>query len=318
MSKSTKRIMWIIGIIAAIILAAFLALQIAIARNGPAVLNTADRLMGGDRNVERVAYASLGESPEQSIAVYRDPAVTKPLPVILFIHGGGWHEGSPDDYTFAARGLVPEGFVVGLVGYRLYPDSRFPDMLEDTADAVEWAVQNIAKYGGDPDSIYIAGHSAGAYNAVMAAVDPQWLGRKGLAPDTIKGAIGLAGPYDFYPFDSDSTVNSFGDAADPQTTQPVNFIDRDAPPLLLMTGEQDTSVKPRNTRIMAEKVREAGGRVTTAFYDDMDHARIVVVLASPFRKDRRVIDDITAFIAETQSAAKAAPRVEPETRPNAQ
>ena len=307
MNKGKKRIMWIIAAILSVLALLLIAFFVLLAVNQHAALNTIDRVAGGSRNIERVTYAGFGESSAQSIAVYRNPARTESLPVIMFVHGGGWHEGSPDDYSFVARTLAPEGYIVVLPGYRLYPEAKFPSMLEDTADALAWTRANIVKYGGDPDSIYFAGHSAGAYNVAMVALDPQWLDAKGLTRDTIKGVIGMAGPYDFYPFDSDLTVNSFGDAADPQATQPINFVDGNAPPLLLMTGEQDTSVKPRNTRVLAEKVRAAGGRATTAFYDDMSHAQIIKVLAQPFARDRRVIDDIKAFITETQKAATSNP-----------
>ena len=287
----------------------WLALQSAIGRNGPAVLDTVDRIAGGARDVELVETPRYADHPEQKLRVYRSSRTDVRRPVVMFVHGGSWRSGSPDDYGFVARALVPEGFVVVLAGYRLGDDGRFPAMLEDTASAFAWTKRNIARHGGNPERIFIAGHSAGAYNAAMIALDPQWLRAQGLDTRAIAGVIGLAGPYDFYPFDSDSTKAAFGGAPVPQRTQPVNFARADAPPMLLLTGEKDTTVKPRNSRALAAAIRRAGGPVQTAFYEDFDHTGMLTALASPWRRNRNAIDRIVRF---TDASAASVP-VQPET-----
>ena len=168
-------------------------------------------------------------------------------------------------------------------------------MLRDAAGAVAWTKTNIARLGGDPDHIVVSGHSAGAYNAAMIALDPQWLRAEGLGSDAIAGVVGLAGPYDFYPFDSDSTKAAFGGAPDPRATQPVQFARADAPSMLLLTGERDTTVKPRNSRALAAAITRAGGSVAAEYYDDLDHSGILTALASPWRRDRAVVNRIAAF-----------------------
>lgn len=296
--KGRRRMISLVAGLAGLLLAGWLGLQYAIARNGPAVVDVVDRVTGSERQVALVERAAYGDDPRQTVAIYRSGAGQEPLPVILFVHGGSWNSGNPADYGFVARGLVPEGFVVVLAGYRLHPSVHFPAMLEDTAAAVAWTRENIARHGGDPDRIVLMGHSAGAYNVVMTALDRQWLGREGQPVNAVAGVIGLAGPYDFYPFDSDSTRASFGEAPDPAQTQPVNYARADAPPLLLLTGEADTTVKPRNTRALAQAMTQAGGAAQTGFYHGMDHADILLALASPWRRDRAVLDRITAFARE--------------------
>lgn len=296
---------WTVAALAALVLMGFAGLQFAIARNGPAVLDTVDRITGTQRKVALVEQAAYGSAGRQKIRVLRPSGKAGPLPVVIFVHGGSWNAGSPDDYSFIARALAPEGFVVVLAGYRLHPDAVFPAMLEDTAAAVAWTRDNIARHGGDPDHIVLMGHSAGAYNVVMTALDRQWLGREGQSADALAGVIGLAGPYDFYPFDSDSTRASFGAAPDPAATQPVRFARADAPPLLLLTGEADTTVKPRNTRALAQAVEQAGGQVQTGFYPAMDHADILIALASPWRRDRTVLDRVIAFAREPSVPVQA-------------
>lgn len=296
--KGRRRMISLVAGLAGLLLAGWLGLQYAIARNGPAVVDVVDRVTGSERQVALVERAAYGDDPHQTVAVYRTGAGQEPQPVILFVHGGSWNSGNPADYGFVARGLAPEGFVVVLAGYRLHPAVHFPAMLEDTAAAIAWTRENISRHGGDPGRIVLMGHSAGAYNVVMTALDRQWLGREGLPQDAVAGVIGLAGPYDFYPFDSDSTRASFGEAGDPLQTQPVNYARADAPPLLLLTGEADTTVKPRNTRALAQAMEQVGGAAQTGFYPGMDHADILLTLASPWRRDRTVLDRVTAFARE--------------------
>ncbi len=277
-------VVWIVGTIIAVVVLAGIGLQVAISRNGPAVLNTVDRLTGGARDAVAVEATRFGLEPAQKIYVYRPKDTNAaPRPVLLFVHGGSWRDGNPDDYDFIARSFVPEGFVVVLAGYRMFPDVVFPAMLEDTASAMAWTKANIAEHGGNPDHIIVAGHSAGAYNVVMTALDPQWLGAEGLTKDDIAGVIGLSGPYDFFPFDSESTINSFGPAADPQATQPVNFVTEQAPPMLLIHGEDDTVVYPRNSIELAKRLDQAESKVQTRYYPGMDHSAPLIQLASPWR-----------------------------------
>jgi acetyl esterase/lipase len=303
--RRRRAVIWAIGIIVAMAALAGLALQIAIWRNGPAVLDIVDRLTGGARDTQMLAKVPLSESEARKVLVFgpqqSNPAETK-RPVLLFVHGGSWNKGNPDDYGFVARAFVPEGFVVVLAGYRLHPDAIYPAMMEDTAAAVAWTHQNIAKFGGDPDHIVLAGHSAGAYNVVMTALERRWLEAAGAGDARIAGVVGLAGPYDFYPFDSESTVASFGQADDPEATQPVNHVSADAPPKLLIHGEKDTLVRPRNSHELARRLLDVGAEVQTRFFPEMEHNDPLLALASPWRRDRTVVDTIAKFAREPHAS----------------
>ncbi len=112
----------------------------------------------------------------------------------MFIYGGSWNMGSRGEYGFVGSALASRGFVTVIADYRLVPEVRFPDFLQDGALALRWARDNIAAHGGDPARIGLAGHSAGAYNAVMLALDPRHLRAVGLTPGALKGVVGLAGP----------------------------------------------------------------------------------------------------------------------------
>ncbi|MBX7494704.1 alpha/beta hydrolase [Qipengyuania sp. 6B39] len=269
-------------------------LWLAIRINGAAVLDTVDRVAGGSGEAELLAETSYGPHPQQKLRVFAPPGEAG-LPILVFVHGGSWRWGDPDDYTFVARAMADKGFVVVLAGYRLEDAGRYPAMLEDTAAAVGTMARRGGDFGGDPTRIVLAGHSAGAYNVAQVALETRWLEQAGVAPGVIKGVVGLAGPYDFYPFDSDSTKASFGSVGAGEESQPVNHARAGAPPMLLIHGEQDTLVKPRNTRALAKALSALGAPVETVFYPGMDHNAPLISLASPWRNDRDVVLRFAAF-----------------------
>ncbi|MEO1922229.1 MAG: alpha/beta hydrolase [Sphingomonadaceae bacterium] len=292
---------WIGGISLALLLGlALVVWNMASGHGGPRLVDWIDRASAGSREVAQLANVQLGDDPAVTAAVYAQPLGKgdAPRPVIVFTHGGGWNWGDPDDYGFIARSLASEGYVVVLTGYRLFPQVRFPAMLEDLATAVAWTDANIARFGGDPGRIVLMGHSAGAYNSLMLGLDRQWLADEGLDADRFAGVVSLAGPADFYPFDKESSINSFGQAPDPQATQPVNFARADAPPLLLVHGGADTVVRIRNSEALARAVAGLGGRVDTAFYPEMGHNDVLLKLASPWWRDNRVRTRVLAFLAD--------------------
>ncbi|MEE4201296.1 alpha/beta hydrolase [Erythrobacter sp.] len=289
--------LWTAGIVAALGLAGALALQYSVGRNGPKMLTALDRVAGGSNGAELKATVPLGGHEARKLVVWGPEQAQgdEPLPVLVFAHGGGWKSGDPEDYGFVARAFVPEGFVVVLAGYRLNEDGIYPAMIEDTADVVGWTHREIAQYGGDPAHIALAGHSAGAYNVVMLALEERWLEEEDVPQDAIQGVIGIAGPYDFLPLARDSSRDAFGDADMPETTQPVNFARAGAPPLLLVHGDEDTVVRPRNSVALARAMEAAGGEAILALQQGMDHNRPIVELAAPFRGDRTMLELMAGF-----------------------
>lgn len=278
--------------IAGIVLVAGAALLLAVRHNGPAVLDALDRVTGGSRGVALVATATYGPHPAQKLRVHAPAQAKGPLPILVFLHGGSWSWGDPDDYDFIGRAFAPEGFLVVLAGYRLGEEGRYPVMLEDTAAAIAEAARIAPAHGGDPSRIVLIGHSAGAYNVVQVALEEKWLAGTGVTP---RGAIGLAGPYDFFPFDKPSSRAAFGSVDAGAESQPVNHARADAPPMLLVHGEEDELVKPRNTRALAQVLAETGAAVETRIYPGFEHNAPLVSLASPWRNRRDVAALVTDF-----------------------
>ena len=278
--------------IAAVIVVAGAALLLAVRHNGPAVLDALDRITGGSRGVTLVEKTTYGPHPAQKLRIHAPAEAEGPLPILIFVHGGSWSWGDPDDYDFVARALAPEGFLVVLAGYRLGEEGRYPAMLEDTAAAIAETARIAPRYGGDPSRIVLIGHSAGAYNVVQTALEEKWLVGTGVTP---RGVIGLAGPYDFFPFDKPSSRAAFGSVGAGAESQPINHARADAPPMLLVHGEDDELVKPRNTRSLAKVLTEAGAEVETRIYPGFEHNAPLVSLASPWRSRRDVAALVTDF-----------------------
>ena len=239
-----------------------------------------------------IAY---GDHPRQRLDIYTPDAAAKPAPVVVIFYGGSWNSGRKEDYAFLGRAIAARGFVAVIADYRLVPHVRFPAFLDDGARAIAWAQAHAREYNGDPGRIFLLGHSAGAYNAAMIALDGRYLHGAGSSTSAIRAVAALAGPYDFLPLDVASTIAAFGQANDLAQTQPINFVTRPAPPMLLATGDADTTVKPRNTRALAEKLRAAGAEVVVRTYPGVGHVGILLALSRPLRGKAPVLDDVAAF-----------------------
>jgi len=228
--------------------------------------------------------------------IYAPEKADRALPVVVFFYGGSWNSGQRSFYSFAGAALSAMGVITVIPDYRLVPEARFPDFLHDCAEAVSWVQANIARFGGDARSIFLCGHSAGAYNAAMLALDPQLLAGAGGDRQGLRGAVGLAGPYDFFPFDVRASIRAFSHFPAPKQTQPVEFVSPDAPAMLLLHGEKDTLVRPRNSRILAERLAQAGTPAEAVIYPGADHSDILLSLSRPFRKKTPALRDIETFV----------------------
>jgi acetyl esterase/lipase len=255
-------------------------------------LNLLDAALAGGSTRRAARDVAYGAAPRQKLDIYTPPQGAKNRPVLVFFYGGNWDSGDKQDYAFAGRAFAELGYVTVLPDYTHSHERPYPAFMADAGAALAWVAAHIAQYGGDPARIVAAGHSAGAYIAATLALDPRW-GATGL----VRAAIGLAGPYDFLPFDSPVTERTFGDAPDLPATQPVNHVSADAPPFLLITGDADTTVRPRHSESLATRLRAAGGEAELILYPGISHTGPLKALARPFRSHAPVLRDIAAFLA---------------------
>jgi acetyl esterase/lipase len=253
----------------------------------------------------RVSGLSYGDRTRHALDVYQPAQKSGAAPVVVFFYGGNWNAGERGSYLFAGEALASKGFVTVIPDYRLFPDVRFPDFLADCARAVRWTFEHAARYGGDPQRVFLMGHSAGAYNAAMLALDPQYLRAAGVEPRRIHGLIGLAGPYDFLPLQNPISKGVFGFPDTPVTTQPIYFASRDDPPALLITATDDEVVDPRNSARLAARLRSHGVAAREIVYPGLSHTRLVGALAAPLRGTAPVLDDVAAFVGARAASVSA-------------
>jgi acetyl esterase/lipase len=248
---------------------------------------------GGYTVARDIAY---GDGAARRLDVYR-PAASAPLPVVVFFYGGSWQTGSKDEYLFIGQALASRGFVSVIPNYRLYPETRYPGFLEDSAAAVRWTRDHASEYGGDPHRLFLMGHSAGAYNVAMLALDGAWLEQVGMDPKRdLSGVVGLAGPYDFLPLTDPVLKLIFGPPDGLAATQPINYVSAGAPPMFLAAGDADTTVDPGNVTRLAARLRADGDPVETKFYPGINHTRLAGALAWPLRFLAPVLTDVVGFM----------------------
>lgn len=238
-----------------------------------------------------------GQDSRHKLDIYVPDTPDETLPVIVFLYGGNWQSGAKEDYLFVGEAFASRGYVTAIPDYRLYPDVRFPTFIKDAAAALAW----LRKRPGSPNTrgkpVYLVGHSAGAYIASMLSLDEQWLAGAGdTTCDAIAATVGLAGPYDFLPLKSDTLKKIFGPVAKRARTQPINHVNGATPPMLLITGQDDRTVMPRNSINLAARLLQNGGIAKALHYEDIGHVGLVASLARPLQGSAPTLDDIDRFL----------------------
>ena len=280
------------------LLALALAAVVALAACSP--LGALNTLTASDtyRATPDVAYGPL---PRQTLDVYT-PTSAAPAagwPTIVFFYGGNWTSGERGDYKFMGEALASGGVLVLVADYRLYPEVTYPGFLEDCAKAMAYGFEHARALGGDPKRVFVMGHSAGGYNAAMLALDPRWLQTVGHSPAELRGWIGLAGAYEFYPLEPTQPARPVFHHPDyPPNSQPIDDVTPSSPRAFLAAPEKDKVVSPtRSTLAMAAKLRAAGVPVELHSYDGVSHALLAGVFARPLRSLAPARDDLIAWIA---------------------
>ncbi len=243
-----------------------------------------------------------GPAPRQAMDIWRPQGDATGLPLVVFFYGGAWQSGRRQDYPFVAATLARRGMVVAVPDYRLFPQVRYPVFIEDAARAVAAVRRAAQSWGGDPDRMFLAGHSAGAHIAAMLALDPRWLEAAGEDRADLAGMVGLAGAFDFLPIQDEDIRAVFSAAADLRETQPVSHADGEGPPMLLLHGAADATCYPRNTLALAARVRATGGAAEAWIYPGVGHIGIVLSFAPLLRFHAPAVDDVVAFVQRSGRA----------------
>ncbi len=218
-------------------------------------------------------------------------------PIVVFFYGGSWEDGKRRWYRYVGDALASHGVVTFIPDYRKFPDVHFPAFMHDGANAVAWAHAHATEFGGDPRRLFVMGHSSGGQIAALLAADKRYLNAVGMQPRDLAGMIGVAGAYAFLPF-VDDEPEIFGNTAKGRyDSQPVNFVDGDEPPMLLLQGTDDDDVPPSNAEAMAERVQAMGGIAVLKLYPDVGHSAIMLAFARGHHGRAPSLADTLTFIA---------------------
>jgi acetyl esterase/lipase len=252
--------------------------------------------------LERKADIEYGREESQKLDIYQSAVGSDKKPVVIFIHGGRWSFGDKGQYRFVAARLAEAGYITVIPDYKKYPQVKFPEIMDDPAQATAWVIQNVEEYNGNPARIYLMGHSAGAHMAALIISDERYLKKYGASGSDIAAFAGLAGPYDFTPEDTD-LKDLFGPPDKYPQMQAPTFITGREPPMLLLQGEDDDSVKMFNLTRLADAIKKHGGRVITKTYPDLGHIGIIASFARADSMEIPIVKDCLDFFAKYNSNA---------------
>jgi arylformamidase len=255
---------------------------------GPAAEAYAANILARSKKVAATTRCQLdlayGPDYWQKLDVYlpADEAACRDLPVLVFLHGGGWSNGYKEWMGYMAPAFLDLPAIFVSVSYRLLPDVRFPVPLADTISALSWIYTNIGKYGGNPDRLFIGGHSAGAHLAALATLRRDLLDAAGVPPTAIRACLPVAGSYKFEVGELEARGKHFLEKPeDAPVASPVTYIEGNRVPFYVTWGERDLEHVVKNGPPMVEALKRAGTRVEHKVFAGMDHFDISIDNGNP-------------------------------------
>jgi acetyl esterase/lipase len=226
-------------------------------------------------------------------------------PVLVFVHGGSWRDYNKDLFAPVAMKLVPEGMVVVIPDYSLYPEARYEQMAAEVAAALEWTLENVQAYGGDPRRVVVTGHSAGAHRAALALLDERYLRAHGRSAGELCGLVGMSGVYDLqatYDYylargtEPQLILEVMGGRENLAAASPIEYVRAGLPPVLLIHGTEDETVPASISREFHAALEQAG---TTSRLRLLAGAGHVDYLLDAIGHERRpLVADLVAFVEE--------------------
>ncbi len=253
-------------------------------------------LLSPRRGIRLSTDLQYGPAQRHRLDIYSPRNVDTQTPIVVFLYGGRWQQGTRDGYRFVGRSLARRGFIAVIPDYRLYPEVCFPAFVEDAALALRWVSRELLDTAVGRRPLFISGHSAGAHIAALMALDERYLEAHQLSPAMLTGVVGISGPYDFLPLRDQDLREMFGPEARHPESQPMHWVRSGAPPFLLLHGDADHTVRPGNARRLAEALRSSGVSVQTRYYPAQGHLRPLAGLARPLRWLSPTLQDLGAFI----------------------
>nr|ANI19854.1 EstDZ2a [uncultured Acetothermia bacterium] len=201
-------------------------------------------------------------------------------PVLIFVHGGGWTSGDKNLYAFIGQAFAAQGFATAVINYRLSPQVQHPAHIEDVARAFSWVYKNIARYGGNPEKIFVTGHSAGGHLTALLALDEKYLQAHGLTLAAIKGAIPISGVYDVTPVLALYRTVFGADPDQRWDASPLAHVGPNKPPFLILYAQFDFPGLGLQAQQLFAELRTHNNEATLTEIPNRDHVTIVATIGA--------------------------------------
>jgi acetyl esterase/lipase len=227
------------------------------------------------------------------------PKGKRDVPVMMFVHGGGFTVGIKDQYAFVGQVFASYGIATAVINYRLSPKTSYPGHVQDVARAFAWLRAHVGEYGGKADRIFVSGHSAGATLIAMLGADPAYLHDVGESIDHIAGVIPISGS-----FTQSSRSGMFDSpySIDPEIVRnasPINHVAGTHPPFLILYGDMDAPRTGQDAEQMTTALKSAGNSADAHEIADHAHMDMITGVMSPTDPGLKFILD---FIEKNWSA----------------
>jgi acetyl esterase/lipase len=290
------------GIRAFLLIAVFTTLFISTSVQGQQDTKLTSPLSAGWQSYTNILYVPNG-SARQNLDLYVPVTATERLPLIVWIHGGGWTGGSKEQC--AALDWANRGYVVASINYRLSRRTKFPAQIEDCKAAVCWLRRHADRYRIDPDRVVAWGESAGGHLASLlgtAGYVPEWEEEDEGVSSRVQAVIDWYGRADLTPVSTDPAfadspsallLGGSGEAVAElaQEASPILYVSKDDPPFLIMHGDQDNIVPLKQSERFANALRTAGVRVKMLVLKGAGHGGPEFMQAEPRKVIEKFLDE---------------------------
>lgn len=244
---------------------------LAVATGLESVINKSPEVPADIEEIKNIEYKNIDGNSLQ-LDICKPKNLTKPAPLLVFIHGGGWKGGERADYLIYLLAFAKKGYITATVSYRLLKVAPYPACVEDISDAVQWFFRNGEKYGYDPDRIALIGGSAGAHLALLAAYgwkNPQAKNDSTIVPagnHHIKAVVDIYGPVDLttdyarnQPLVTHFIAHSYQEAPELyREASPIQYVSRNVPPTMILQGTSDMLVPISQSDLLKSKLDSLG------------------------------------------------------------
>jgi len=276
------------------------------------ILLVATPLLADEPRVHKGIPYAEPKNERQMLDVYA-PTKGKDLPVVLWIHGGGWRAGDRANVQKKPQAFVDKGFVFVTTNHRFFPHVTVKEMTGDIAKAIRWIHDHAKDYGGDPKSIFVMGHSSGAHLAALVCTDDRYLKAEGLPLSIIKGCV----PVDVSVFDIPKRLKEGGSVATATFTKTFGEKEesqrdysptwhvakgKSIPPFMVLHVADRAETKVQ-AHWLADKLKDAGVSAKVIAAEGTNHGTIN---ANFGKADDRPTQEMWAFLAGTQKKEQAA------------